>query len=105
MSIVRPSRPASVTYTAIANLIIVDQPTYYHFHVHIVHVNLDPTATQAMGKALSLDHVIGQLDTMGGSDEAGMANVELTYTLGEASELWTQVFLPLKEGRTSEVQG
>ena len=35
------------------------QPTYYHFHIHIVHVNLDPSATQAIGKALSLDNVIG----------------------------------------------
>lgn len=58
-----------------------------------------------MGKALSLDHVISQLDTISGGDEAGMADVELTYTLGEASELWTQVFLPLKEGRTPEIAG
>ena len=70
-----------------------------------MHVNLDPTATQAMGKALSLDHVISQLDTMGGGDEAGMADVELTYTLGEASELWNQVYLPLKEGSMLEVSG
>lgn len=54
---------------------------------------------------MSLDHVISQLDTISGGDEAGMADVELTYTLGEASELWTQVFLPLKEGRTPEIAG
>lgn len=58
-----------------------------------------------MGKALSLDHVISQLNTMAGGDESGMADVELTYTLGEASELWTQVFLPLKEGRSPELSG
>ncbi|KAJ9136500.1 mRNA decapping hydrolase [Pleurostoma richardsiae] len=28
------------------------QPTYYHFHVHIVHVALEAGATQATGKAL-----------------------------------------------------
>jgi m7GpppX diphosphatase len=75
------------------------QPTYYHFHIHIVHVNLDPTATQAVGKALSLDDIISQLDTMAGGDEAGMADVDLTYTIGEESELWTQIFKPLKEGK------
>ncbi len=74
------------------------QPTYYHFHVHIVHVNQDPTATQAIGKALGLDNIISQLDTMAGDDDAGMADVELTYTIGEESELWTQIFKPLKEG-------
>ena len=34
----------------------------------------------------------------GGAEEedAGMDSVPLTYTLGEASELWTDVFEPLK---------
>jgi m7GpppX diphosphatase len=36
---------------------------------------------------------------MAGGDDAGMADVSLTYFLGEASELWTAVFGPLKEGR------
>jgi len=58
-----------------------------------------------MGKALSLDHTISQLETMAGGDEAGMADVELTYTLGEASELWTQVFAPLKQGKRPEGSG
>jgi m7GpppX diphosphatase len=74
------------------------QPTYYHFHIHVVHVNLDPTATQAVGKAYSLDDITSQLDTMAGDGETGMADVELTYTIGEESELWTQIFKPLKEG-------
>jgi len=79
------------------------QPTYYHFHVHIVHVNLDPTATQAIGKALDLDNVISQIEMMGGGEEAGMADATLTYTLGEASELWEQIFSPLKEGSGSAI--
>lgn len=73
--------------------------------MHIVHINTDPTATQAMGKALGLDNVISQLKTMAGGDEASMADVELTYTLGEASELWNQVFLPLKQGQPPTVAG
>ncbi|KAK4494229.1 hypothetical protein PRZ48_014527 [Zasmidium cellare] len=79
------------------------QPTYYHFHIHIVHVNAEATGTQAVGKALGLDHVISQLENLAGGDQAGMQQVELSYTLGENSELWQQVFAPLKEGRTPNV--
>ncbi|KXT01813.1 hypothetical protein AC578_2006 [Pseudocercospora eumusae] len=75
------------------------QPTYYHFHVHVVHVDLDATGTQAVGKALGFDHVVSQLENLVGGDEAGMHQVELSYTVGESSELWQQVYLPLKEGR------
>ncbi|QIW99717.1 hypothetical protein AMS68_005235 [Peltaster fructicola] len=74
------------------------QPTYYHLHIHIVHVSLDATGTQATGKALGLDNVISQLETMSGGADAGMADVELAFTLGEASELWSTIFLPLKKG-------
>ena len=35
---------------------------------------------------------------MSGGPEAGMADVELTYGIGEASELWADVFDPLKRG-------
>ena len=66
-------------------------------------MNLDATATQAVGKALALDNVISQLETMAGGDDAGMADVELSYTVGEASELWTRIFLPLKEGEEPDV--
>jgi m7GpppX diphosphatase len=79
------------------------QPTYYHFHIHIVHVNLDPNATQALGKAMGLENVISQLETMDGVENAGMKDVELTYTIGEESELWSQIFKPLKEGKEPEV--
>ena len=81
------------------------QPTYYHFHIHIVHINLDPNATQALGKALGLENVISQLEMMGGGDDAGIADVELTYTIGEESELWSQIFRPLKEGKEPESSG
>jgi m7GpppX diphosphatase len=74
-----------------------DQPTYYHFHVHIVNVLLEAGNTQATGKAFGLENVISQLETLSGGPEAGMADVSLTYFLGEASELWTEVFQPLKK--------
>jgi m7GpppX diphosphatase len=74
-----------------------DQPTYYHFHVHIVNVLLEAGNTQATGKAFGLENIISQLETLSGGPEAGMADVSLTYFLGEASELWNEVFRPLKE--------
>jgi m7GpppX diphosphatase len=79
------------------------QPTYYHFHIHIVHVGLEAGSTQATGKALGLENIISQLETLQGGEEAGMAGVSLTYHLGEQSELWEKVYLPLKEGRAVEV--
>ncbi|RAH55663.1 scavenger mRNA decapping enzyme [Aspergillus piperis CBS 112811] len=74
------------------------QPTYYHFHVHVVNVMLEAGATQATGKAFGLENIISQLETLDGDEETGMADVSLTYFLGEASELWSNVFGPLKRG-------
>ena len=75
------------------------QPTYYHFHIHVVHVMAEATSTQAVGKALGLENVIAQLESMAGGSDAGMADVTLTYYLGTAHDLWNDVFLPLKEAR------
>lgn len=80
------------------------QPTYYHFHIHVVHVALEAGATQATGKAVGLDSIISQLTTMGGDDEAGMEQADITYVLGEASELWTEVFEPLKQQKQKQQQ-
>ncbi|KAL4927372.1 putative mRNA decapping hydrolase [Aspergillus undulatus] len=74
------------------------QPTYYHFHIHIVNVMLEAGATQATGKAFGLENLISQLETLSGDKEASMADVSLTYYLGEASELWTDIYAPLKQG-------
>jgi m7GpppX diphosphatase len=75
------------------------QPTYYQFHIHIVHVQLEGTNTQAAGKAFGLESLIAQIDSMAGDQEAGMDQLDLYYTLGEASELWTEVFKPLKKNK------
>ncbi|ROT42157.1 scavenger mRNA decapping enzyme [Sodiomyces alkalinus F11] len=83
------------------------QPTYYHFHVHIVHVQLEAGATQATGKAIGLDGIIETLEAMGmggDDDEKGMDCMSLSYTLGEASELWTEVFAPLKAQQKQKQQ-
>ncbi|KAJ4989131.1 scavenger mRNA decapping enzyme [Stagonosporopsis vannaccii] len=79
------------------------QPTYYHFHIHIVHVALEAGTTQATGKALGLENVIAQLEAMGGGESASLADVGLSYHLGERSELWEKIYLPLKEGREVKV--
>ncbi|KAG9194575.1 scavenger mRNA decapping enzyme [Alternaria panax] len=81
------------------------QPTYYHFHIHIVHVSLEAGSTQATGKALGLENIVSQLENMvsTSSSSAGMQDVNLTYHLGERSDLWEKVYLPLKEGREVKV--
>lgn len=56
---------------------------------------LEAGATQATGKAFGLENLISQLESMA-DDDASMADVSLTYYLGEASELWTEIFAPLK---------
>ncbi|KAB5577842.1 HIT-like domain-containing protein [Coniochaeta sp. 2T2.1] len=78
------------------------QPTYHHFHIHIVHVQLEAGATQATGKAVGLESIIEQLEGMAGGEEAGMDGITVGYTLGEASELWTDVFEPLKRKQKGE---
>ncbi|KAJ9296441.1 hypothetical protein DTO271G3_5139 [Paecilomyces variotii] len=80
------------------------QPTYYHFHIHIVNVMLEAGSTQATGKAFGLENIISQLETLAGGDDASMADVSLTYFLGEANELWTTIFEPLKRGEKPVVQ-
>ncbi len=65
---------------------------------------LEAGATQATGKAFGLENIISQLETLAGGDEAGLAEVSLTYYLGEASELWTEVFEPLKGVRKPEAE-
>lgn len=60
---------------------------------------LEAGSTQATGKAFGLENLISQLETMSG-DNASMADVNLSYFVGEASELWTDIFAPLKQGKT-----
>jgi m7GpppX diphosphatase len=78
-----------------------DQPTYYHFHIHITTTFHEPSATQATLKAFSLPNLIAQLETLAPDCES-LADTSITYTIGEASELWAEVFAPLKEGRVPE---
>lgn len=61
----------------------------------------EATSTQSTGKAFGLENLISQLESMAGGPEASMADVALTYYVGTQSDLWIEIFLPLKEGRKS----
>ncbi|TKX21538.1 m7GpppX diphosphatase [Elsinoe australis] len=78
------------------------QPTYYHMHIHIVALTLDAGATQAVGKALDLRNVIGMLKAMP-DESSSMADVGLSYTVGEGAELWEKIWGPLKKGEKPSV--
>lgn len=79
-------------------------PTYYHLHIHVVHVALEGTSTQSVGKAVGLDGVVEQLEKMEGGDETGMDTVSLGYTVGEQSDLWTDIYEPLKKSGRASLQ-
>ncbi|KAI0818220.1 HIT-like domain-containing protein [Xylaria sp. FL0064] len=77
-------------------------PTYYHLHIHVVHVMLEANSTQSVGKAIGMDNIIEQLETMAGDEETGMESISIGYTVGEAGDLWTEIFEPIKKsGRAS----
>lgn len=84
------------------------QPTYYHFHIHVVHVALEAGATQATGKAVGYESIISQLETMAGGEEAGMHDISITYTVGEADDLWNEIFgsqISIEHGSNKEHSG
>jgi len=58
---------------------------------------LEAGRTQAVGKAFGLDNLISQLENM--ADGKGMADISISYDIGEASDIWTEVYQPLKESR------
>lgn len=58
----------------------------------------EATSTQSVGKAFGLENLISQLEAMDGGPQAGMADVSLSYYLGDASDIWNEIFLPIKEG-------
>ncbi|KAE8151062.1 HIT-like domain-containing protein [Aspergillus avenaceus] len=72
-------------------------PTYYHLHIHVVHAALEAGMSQAVGKAIGVESIMSQLEAMEGGDQTGMDSVTLTYTVGEASDLWKEVYEPLRE--------
>ncbi|KAK6356168.1 hypothetical protein TWF718_000540 [Orbilia javanica] len=77
------------------------QPSYYHFHVHVVHISHDMGASATVGKAILLDEVIQVLGLMSKVPEpeaVGYKDLEMTYVLGEEHDLWKKIFEPLSKG-------
>lgn len=62
------------------------QPSYYHFHIHIVNVKHAGLGNSvAAGKAVLIDDAIELLDHLGPN---GFLNKTLTYVIGENHDLW-----------------
>lgn len=62
------------------------QPSYYHFHIHIVNVQHSGLGGGvSAGKAILLEDIIDQLQWLG---EEGFEKRTLTYSLGENTKLW-----------------
>ncbi|KAJ7180605.1 scavenger mRNA decapping enzyme [Mycena filopes] len=67
------------------------QPSYYHFHVHIVNANYEAGLGMRVGQAHLLDDVIAllELDEADDSDRPGIfERITLTYGLGEQHGLY-----------------
>lgn len=60
--------------------------------MHIVHVNFEAGASHAVGKALGVESIISQLEVM--APGLSMADMSITYNVGEQTDLWTEVLLP-----------
>ncbi|CUS15768.1 unnamed protein product [Tuber aestivum] len=79
------------------------QPSYYHFHLHAVSISHDGGLGQTAGKAFLLGNLISWLESLDGDEETGLESVELTYSLGEESELWQRVFKEINgKGKAKE---
>ncbi|CCK70947.1 5'-(N(7)-methyl 5'-triphosphoguanosine)-(mRNA) diphosphatase KNAG_0F02850 [Huiozyma naganishii CBS 8797] len=64
------------------------QPSYYHFHVHIVNVKFQGSGNGiAVGKAILLDEIIELLNYLGPS---GFEGKTIPYVIGENHDLWAR---------------
>lgn len=62
------------------------QPSYYHFHIHVVNIKHQGLGDGiAAGKAILLEDIIEQLQWLG---EKGFKKKTITYVLGENHDLW-----------------
>ncbi|WVO14294.1 hypothetical protein L204_101926 [Cryptococcus depauperatus] len=67
------------------------QPTYYHFHVHIVHIKHDQLASQIVGQAHLLEDIISLLELSPENGSSLLACKSFTYTLGVEHSLYTRM--------------
>ncbi|KAG5349937.1 hypothetical protein C0989_001194 [Termitomyces sp. Mn162] len=64
------------------------QPSYYHFHVHIVNANQVGMVGMAVGQAHLLDNVISLLEIESENGPATFERIVLTYGLGDQHGLF-----------------
>jgi len=65
------------------------QPSYYHFHVHIVNANYIGTVGSTVGQAHLLDDVISLLELDADDNHSVMERLTFTYGLGEQHGLFS----------------
>ena len=58
-------------------------------------MDFEAGASHAVGKALGLESIISTLEVM--APGLGMADINLTYNVGEQTDLWTKVLQPYIE--------
>lgn len=74
---------------SLLRLFVHYQPSYYHLHVHVAHINNEGLgSSQMVGKAILLDEVIDNLGFLG---EKGYSQKTLSYTVGENHKLWSAI--------------
>ena len=66
---------------------------------------LAPGPTLALGRAFGLPNLLAQLAGMAGGDDVGLRDAEIEYTVGDESELWHEVWAPLKKKKKTEQGG
>ncbi|KAK7207676.1 m7GpppN diphosphatase [Myxozyma melibiosi] len=66
-------------------------PSYYHFHIHVTHVQYDAGDGTSVGKAVMFNDLISRLQEMS-DDSSGYIDSTLSFLLSENSELWTEGF-------------
>ena len=88
----RPITYVFSLYVSSASILILDHPSYYHLHIHIVHTDFQGSEGMAVGKAWLLDDIIEQLPLLGPD---GFKNKTITVIVGEESDLGQQVYSKL----------
>lgn len=81
------------------------QPSYYHFHVHIVNTNYVGLAGMSVGQAHLLDDIISMLELDPESGPSIFERVTLTYGLGDQHGLFEQMRIVQGEDGTSDEAG
>jgi len=67
------------------------QPSYYHFHVHIVNANYAGLLGMAVGQAHLLEDIISLLELSPDEGPTILEQMTLTYSLGEQHGLYASM--------------